>query len=218
MWIVKENQKLKFYLKWRDYTVVFAKQAAWPMSAPIESLSGPISSFGPRVFSKCHILNMACIFSDSNKQIQPPSSLWNRPSSLCARQGLWKPWQLSPQLCWVVLGGRSYTVVRVSALQCRGCRLNHWRAKKDVSSWPRPLCCTLETYLRKLTRGCVGAQLGTRPLAEVENSAKHLLPYTTLTYILSLYFYVWLAEVRDIPQTLLKTQVIKANVLFFLNH
>lgn len=39
IWIVKKEKKiLKFQLKWRDYAAVFANQAAWPKSAPIESV------------------------------------------------------------------------------------------------------------------------------------------------------------------------------------
>ena len=39
IWIVKKEKNiLRFQLKWRDYASVFANQAAWPKSAPIESV------------------------------------------------------------------------------------------------------------------------------------------------------------------------------------
>lgn len=103
-------------LKWRDYLVVFAKQEDWRRSPLIESLSEPISSFRPGkwCFSTYHILNMASICSDSNKQIQPPSLLWYFHLSSCASQSLCQSCQLSLQLCGMVPDMGAYAVVRVS--------------------------------------------------------------------------------------------------------
>lgn len=154
-----------------------------PASPLLKSLSGLITSFRPRksprhrwCFSRWYVLSMPRISSDLNTYISSPSWLWNPPSSLCAKQGLWASSQSSWQIWWMVLNMNSYTLESLPF---------------DVDS----------TCFQVKPRLCSSAAQNPK-MDGNWNFSCYLLLYKTWNASPSLYFYMWLAEVRDTAETL----------------